>query len=481
MRLYKKMRPVPFLAVMLLGVFGLFVGPGAQPARSAAIVPGDVAWMLTATALVLLMTPGLSFFYGGMVNRRNVLSTMLQSFAAMGVVSLLWVVVGFSLCFGDSIGGLIGNPMTYFMLRGVGGATDADLSPTIPLVLFALFQLKFAIITPALITGSFAERVRFSSYTLFMILFTLIIYPPLAHSTWHPQGFLRQMGVLDFAGGTVVHMSAGFAALAGAMYLGRRQVHLEGQGHDPANIPFVLLGTGMLWFGWFGFNAGSALAANETAALAFLTTNTASAAAMVSWLCFDVARGGKPTVMGACIGAVVGLVAITPAAGFVTVGTSLFIGSFAALISNLACHYKGRTTLDDTLDVFPCHGLGGIVGMLLTGVCAKDVGLLSGHSATFVSHLVALAAVGVYTFVGSYVLYAITDRLIPLRVNPDDEQQGLDLSQHGESLAAWGGVQSVLWHSRPAAEKLFPGQGVLQGGPGQQGAFDADGIAANAG
>ena len=481
MLLGKNMRPIPFMAVILLGLFGLLVGPGPEPVKSAPIVAGDVAWMLTATALVLLMTPGLSFFYGGMVNRRNVLSTMLQSFAAMGVISLLWVVVGFSLCFGDSLGGLIGNPATFFMLRGVGGATHPDLSPTIPLVLFALFQLKFAIITPALITGSFAERVRFSSYILFMILFTLVIYPPLAHSTWHPQGFLRQMGVLDFAGGTVVHMSAGFAALAGAMYLGRRKVHLEGQGHDPANIPFVLLGTGMLWFGWFGFNAGSALAANETAALAFLTTNTASAAAMLSWIFFDVARGGKPTVMGACIGAVVGLVAITPAAGYVTVGASLFIGSVSSLISNLACHYKGRTNLDDTLDVFPCHGLGGIVGMLLTGVCAKDVGLLSGHPATFLSHLVALAAVGVYTFGGSYLLYMLTDKLIPLRVDAVEEQQGLDISQHGESLAAWGGVQPVLWQSRPAAEKLIPGQGMLQSGPGQQSAFDPDGITAHAG
>lgn len=482
MLLSKKMRPIPFLAVILLGVFGLLVAPGAEAVKSAPIVAGDTAWMLTATALVLLMTPGLSFFYGGMVNRRNVLSTMLQSFAAMGVVSLLWVVVGFSLCFGESMGGFVGNPLTFFMLRGVGGATHPDLSPTIPLVLFALFQLKFAIITPALITGSFAERVRFSSYILFMMLFTLIIYPPLAHSTWHPQGFLRKMGVLDFAGGTVVHMSAGFAALAGAIYLGRRKVHMEGQGHDPANIPFVLLGTGMLWFGWFGFNAGSALAANETAALAFLTTNTASAAAMLSWIFFDVARGGKPTVMGACIGAVVGLVAITPAAGYVTVGASLFIGSVSSLISSLACHYKGRTNLDDTLDVFPCHGLGGIVGMLLTGVCAKDVGLLSGHPATFLAHLVALAAVTVYTFGGSYLLYLLTDKLIPLRVDAEDEQQGLDLSQHGESLAAWGGVQPVLWHtSRASVEKLIPSQGVLQGGPGQQGAFDSDGVTAHAG
>jgi len=423
----------PFLAVFLLGVLGLFVPEGGGNHGGDALVPGDVAWMLTATALVLLMTPGLSFFYGGMVSRKNILSTMLQSFVAMGVVSLLWVVVGFSLCFGDSLGGWLGNPATFFMLRGVGGATHPDLAPTIPLALFALFQLKFAIITPALITGSFAERVRFSSYILFMVLFSLFIYAPLAHWTWHPQGFLREMKVLDFAGGTVVHMSAGFAALAGALYLGRRRAHLAGDTHQAGNVPFVLLGTGMLWFGWFGFNAGSALAANETAALAFLTTNTASAAAMLSWVFFDVARGRKPTALGACIGAVVGLVAITPAAGFVTVGTSLFIGSFSALVSNLACSWKGRTALDDTLDVFPCHGLGGIVGMLLTGVCAKEVGLLSGHSETFLAHLAALVIVGAFTFFGSYLLYWVTDRLIPLRVNAAEELQGLDLSQHGEA------------------------------------------------
>jgi len=432
----KNLRWLPFLGILLLGLAGLGVGAGVVPEGSAPSVAGDVAWMLTATALVLLMTPGLSFFYGGMVSRRNVLSTMLQSFVAMGVVSLLWVVVGFSLCFGESWHGLLGNPFTYFMFRGVGGATHPELSPTIPLVLFALFQLKFAIITPALITGSFAERVRFSSYILFMCLFSLVIYAPLAHWTWHPQGFLRQMHVLDFAGGTVVHMSAGFAALAGALYLGRRRSHQPGHVHQPANIPFVLLGTGMLWFGWFGFNAGSALAANETACLAFLPTNTASAAAMVSWIFFDIARGGRPTALGACIGAVVGLVAVTPAAGFISVGASLFVGAFSAVISNLACSIKGKTSLDDTLDVFPCHGLGGIVGMLLTAVCAKDVGLLSGHHQTMVAHLVALLVVGVFSFGGSYLLYWITDRLIPLRVDAQDELLGLDLSQHGESVAA---------------------------------------------
>jgi ammonium transporter, Amt family len=431
----RKILWLPWILVFALGCGGLLVGEG-EVRTGAPINPGDVAWMLTATALVLLMTPGLSFFYGGMVSRKNILSTMLQSFVAMGVVSLLWVVVGFSLCFGDSYHGLIGSPLSYPMFRGVGGATHPELSPTIPLVLFALFQLKFAIITPALITGSFAERVRFSSYILFMTLFTLLIYCPLAHWTWHPAGFLRQMKVLDFAGGTVVHMSAGFAALAGALYLGKRRAYQQGHPHLPANIPFVLLGTGMLWFGWFGFNAGSALAANETAALAFLTTNTASAAAMLSWIFFDIARGGKPTALGACIGAVVGLVAVTPAAGFISVGSSLFIGAFSAVVSNLACSIKGRTGLDDTLDVFPCHGLGGIVGMLLTGVCARDVGLLAGHPGTFIAHLVALVIVGVYTFGGSYALYWLTDRLIPMRVGSKSEMMGLDLSQHGESVLA---------------------------------------------
>ena len=287
---------------------------------------GDVAWMLMASSMVLFMTPGLAFFYGGMVSAKNVISTMLQCFIALGVVSVLWIVVGFSLSFGDSIGGVIGNPMTYFMFQNVSEATDARLSPTIPLLLFALFQLKFAIITPALITGAFAERVRFAAYLLFVTLFTLVIYAPLAHWTWHPDGFLRKWGVLDFAGGTVVHMSAGLAALAGAYVLGRRQSHIAGHAHVPAHIPFIILGTGMLWFGWFGFNAGSALAANATAVLAFATTNTASAAAMMAWIGFESMRGLKPSAMGACIGAVVGLVAITPAAGFVSVPASIAIG-----------------------------------------------------------------------------------------------------------------------------------------------------------
>jgi Amt family ammonium transporter len=427
---------IPLLLLAAVSLLGVLLPERAATHGGGAISPGDVAWMLTATGLVLLMTPGLSFFYGGMVGHTNVISTMLQSFMAMAVISIVWVVCGFSLAFGESLGGVIGNPLAFFMFAGVGVETHPDLSPTIPLVLFALFQLKFAIITPALITGSFAERVRFSSYLLFMTLFSLLIYCPLAHWTWHPQGFLRQWGVLDFAGGTVVHLSAGFAALTGALVLGRRQVHKERIAHVPANIPFVLLGTGMLWFGWFGFNAGSALAANGQAAMAFATTNTASAAAAIAWMAFDVIRGRKPSAIGACVGAVVGLVAITPAAGYVSVGASILIGTAASVISNAVLHLKSQSTLDDTLDVFPCHGVGGMVGMLATGVFAREVGLLNGTPRVFLLQVAALLLAATFTFVGSYLLYKLTDALIPLRVTDEQERIGLDLSQHGESVLA---------------------------------------------
>jgi Amt family ammonium transporter len=425
---------LPLAAITALAILGAVSKTTEPVITGGPWNPADVAWMLTASALVLLMTPGLSFFYGGMVRPKNVISTMLQSFVAMGLISLLWVAVGFSLAFGDSIGGIIGDPRTFFMFHHVGGATHPDLSATIPLALFAVFQLKFAIITPALITGSFAERVRFSSYMLFICLWSVFVYAPLAHMTWHPQGLFHSWGVLDFAGGTVVHLSAGVAALAGALVLGQRKVHAAGESHSPANIPFVVLGTGMLWFGWFGFNAGSALAANETAVSAFLTTNTACAAAMLAWLIADVRRGKKPSALGACVGAVVGLVAITPAAGFVSVGASMFIGIVASFICNYAVHLRSKTDIDDTLDVFPCHGLGGIVGMLLTAVFADKVGLIHGETHTLMMHLLALVIAVGYTFIASLVLYKITDLLIPLRVNEEQEELGLDMSQHGEAL-----------------------------------------------
>jgi len=407
--------------------------PDAQPN---AFNTGDLAWMLTASGLVLFMVPGLAFFYGGMVSKRSVISTMLQSFIALGVISLLWYVVGFSLAFGDSVHGIIGNPLTFFLFNHVGTAPHPRLAPNLPLVLFAAFQLKFAIITPALISGAFAERIRFWGYLLFMCLFSLCIYCPLAHWTWHPDGFLAQWGVLDFAGGTVVHISAGFAALAGALALGRRETHKAGHQHVPVNIPFVLLGTGLLWFGWFGFNAGSALGANTVAVQAFFTTHMASAAAMLTWMLIEAVRGQRPSAVGAAVGAVVGLVAITPAAGYVSYGPALFIGVAAAAVSAGAVALKNRTNLDDTLDVFPCHGVGGIVGMILTAVFAQKGGLITGSATLLWHHLAALVFIGAFTFGGSFLLYKLTNLLIPIRVNARHEAAGLDMSQHGEMLSA---------------------------------------------
>ena len=405
------------------------------------IVGADVAWILTASGLVLLMTPGLSFFYGGMVRQKNVISTMLQSFIALGVISIFWVVIGFSLSFGESLGftingihyGIIGNPFSYPFFTKVGSLPHKDLAPTIPFILFALFQMKFAVITPALITGSFAERVRFISYLVFMVLFSLFIYCPLCHMIWYPDGLLNKyFGIKDFAGGTVVHMSAGFAALAGALFLGKRK-NLD---HQPSNIPFVILGTGMLWFGWFGFNAGSALAANATAAMAFGTTTIASGAAMITWIFFDRINGRKVSAMGACIGAVVGLVAITPAAGFISISESIFVGFISAVVSNLIMNWKKLKKIDDTLDVFACHGVGGIMGMILTAILAhgKNASLLHGGFNVFFHHMTALILVSLFTFFGAILLYKITDFIIPLRVSEDSERIGLDLSQHGENL-----------------------------------------------
>lgn len=408
-----------------------------QPYDAAMI--GNIAWMLVATSLVLLMTPGLAFFYGGMVSKKNIISTMLQSFISLGIVSLLWYVVGFSLAFGDDIGGIVGNPMTYFMFNGVGTAIDTakDGHPAIgggiPLILFAAFQLKFAIITPALITGSFAERVRFWGYVVFINLFVIFIYCPLAHMAWHPDGLLFKKGVLDFAGGTVVHITAGAAAVAGAIILGKR----KGGENLPVNIPFVILGTGLLWFGWFGFNAGSALGANAMAIKSFVNTNLASAVAAITWIMVDVLKGKKPSALGACIGAVVGLVAITPAAGYVNYGPSLFIGFVAAIISNFAVViFRSKTSIDDTLDVFPCHGVGGITGMLLTAVFATEggKGVITGDWNLLIQHLIALAIVLPFTFGGSFLLFKVTNLITPLRVDEEAELEGLDISQHDETI-----------------------------------------------
>jgi ammonium transporter, Amt family len=441
MSMSRKLAVVPFLfliAILLIALFNHSI-PVSVPAHYEAIDTGDTAWMLMASALVLIMTPGLAFFYGGMVSKKNVISTMLQSFICMAVIAVLWVVMGFSLAFGDSYGGIIGNPATFFMMKGVMEGAPWAAAPTIPLLIFAFFQLKFAIITPALITGAFAERIKFTSYILFIVLFSLLIYSPLAHATWHPDGLLAKMGVLDFAGGTVVHMSAGWAALACALYLKRRN---EAE-HQPARISYVLLGTGLLWFGWFGFNAGSAFGANNLAATALATTTTASAAAAFSWIIFDAVRGRKPGAMGTCIGAVVGLVAITPAAGFISIPHSLVVGIVSALVSNLLVEWRTKkTNIDDTLDVFPCHGVGGMSGMVLTGIFAHPhingvvttKGLFFGETGLFFAHIVALVSVSVFAFGGSLLLLKITDMISPLRVSADEESMGLDWSQHGERL-----------------------------------------------
>lgn len=405
------------------------------------INPADVAWLITATIFVLMMTPGLSFFYGGMVGARNVISTMLQSFIAMGLISVLWVVIGFSLCFGDDVGGLgiIGNPLSFPMLSNVGGATYITENTgkfvggaSIPLALFALFQMKFAIITPSLITGSFAERVRFSGYMWFMIFFFFFIYCPLAHMTWHPDGLFLNWGVVDFAGGIVVHASSGVAALAGAIFLGRRKT--VNRNAEPANIPFVLLGAALLWLGWFGFNAGSSLHSDGMAVKAFLNTNTASAVAMMTWIFFDCLRGRKPSAMGAAVGCVVGLVAITPSAGYVTVGQSITISFIITLICNIAVNWGKGRGVDDALDVFPTHGTGGIFGTVLTGIFIQE-GLIAGTwdgFVIFLYHLLAIALVIVYTFAMSYVGYRLVDHFIPLRVSTKSELIGLDISQHDE-------------------------------------------------
>ncbi|HYO21628.1 MAG TPA: ammonium transporter [Flavisolibacter sp.] len=432
----------PFLVLVAVAVASLFV-PTLPNFDAGKYVPADIVWVLVAAALVFLMTPGLAFFYGGMVNRKNVLSTMMKSVVAAGVVGVLWVVVGYSLAFGESVKifgkGFIGNPGTHLFFKDVASGEPWSLAPSIPKSLFSVFQLMFAIITPGLVVGAIAERMRFVSYVLFTVLFSLLVYAPLAHWSWHPEGFLFEMGALDFAGGTVVHISAGCAALAGALVLKRRKAHLENVAHSPANIPYVLIGTGLLWFGWFGFNAGSALGANATAVSAFFTTNTAAAAAGLSWMFFDVLRGKKPSVVGFCVGAVVGLVAITPGAGYVAIPQSIFIGFFTSLVSNIAVYIKSKSSLDDTLDVFPCHGIGGMVGMLMTGVFASKAiyaagsdGWAYGNFAFFLTQLKAMALAVGYSFVVSYVIFKFINFIVPLRVSDKEEEEGLDASQHDE-------------------------------------------------
>jgi ammonium transporter, Amt family len=437
---------IPFLVLAILAIAAIFVTPEASFDPASVIDPatkapkftynsGDISWMLVSTAFVFLMTPALAFFYGGMVGRKNVLSTMIKSTVAAGIVSVLWIAVQFSLCFGQDWGGLgfIGDPRTFFMFKNVMSGEPWSLAATIPLPLFSFFQLMFAIITPGLVVGAVAERIRFSSYTLFIVLFAVLVYAPLAHMAWHPDGLMFKWGVLDFAGGTVVHISAGCAALAGALVLKPRTPSLA-VATGPANIPYVLIGTGLLWFGWFGFNAGSAVGSGSLAVYAFATTNTAAAAAGLSWMFFDVIRGKKPSVLGFCIGAVVGLVAITPAAGFVGIPQSLFIGTIAAMVSNIVAEVlKSKTGLDDPLDVFACHGVGGMMGMLLTGVFGNKAVNSLVLDGQFLIQVKGMALAVAYSFIVSFLIFKFINFILPMRVTAEEEEEGLDASQHNEN------------------------------------------------
>jgi Amt family ammonium transporter len=402
-----------------------------------AIDSGDTAWVLTASALVLLMTaPGLALFYGGLVRSKNVLGTLMQSFIAVAVISIQWILWGYSLAF--SPGNAFVGSLDWVALRGVGLEPYPDYAATIPHQAFMIFQAMFAIITPALIAGSFAERMKFSAFLLFIVLWATLVYDPLAHMVWGVGGFLRGMGALDFAGGTVVHISSGVSALAAALVIGRR----HGYGREPMpphNLPFTVLGAGLLWFGWFGFNAGSALGAGALATNAFVTTHAATAAAAVVWMLLEWIERGKPTVLGAASGAVAGLVAITPACGFVTVTGALAIGAVVGGVCQVAVIAKNSLRYDDSLDAFGIHGVGGTWGALATGVFATAAvnaagadGLLHGNAPLLWTQVKAVAVTWVYAFVATLVILKVLDRLVGLRVALDQEVEGLDLTQHSE-------------------------------------------------
>jgi Amt family ammonium transporter len=401
---------------------------------------GDTAWILVSASLVMMMTPALAFFYGGMVRKKNILSTLNLSFITIGLISLQWILFGYTLAFGESQGGLIGG-LDFLGLNGVGSEPNADYAGTIPHLAFAGYQMMFAIITPALISGAFVERVRFKAFLIFTLLWATLVYDPVAHWVWGVGGILRSMGALDFAGGTVVHITAGFSALAFAIVLGKRkwfgQVPME-----PSNIPFTVLGAGLLWMGWFGFNGGSALAANGLAVNALMTTNTAAAAAAVVWM-FLSWRDNRPSVLGIVTGAVVGLVAITPAAGFVTPLSAIAIGAIAAPISYYAIRLRQKWGLDESLDVWACHGMGGTWGALATGLFATTAvnsagfdGLFYGNPGQFVTQAIAVGIAIVFSFEVTWLITTLLNKTVGLRVTENEEEVGLDISEHGERAYA---------------------------------------------
>jgi len=419
--------------------------------------PADVAWVLTSTALVMLMTPALAFFYGGLVRRKNLVSTLVQCIAIFAVVSLVWFFWGYSLVFAPSVGGIFGN-LSLAGLNGISiNTVNSAYAAGIPEILFFAFQLKFAAITPALIIGACAERIRFKSLLIFVILWSTLIYSPIAHWLWNVNGWLHVLGAWDFAGGIVVHVAAGLSALAAALIVGRRKgcvywkdqmkaldrkgVSAPAMGTEfkPTNIPYVILGAGLLWFGWFGFNGGSSLAADSIAVSAVIATNLAAAAAAVSWMILDWVIKGKPSAIGISVGAVCGMAAVTAAAGYINFTDAVIIGLAAGIISNLVANWRaGRSKIDDTLDVFACHGIGGIIGALSVGLFATTAvnpavkGLFYGNPGQLGIQVFAVAVVATFAFVGAYLLLRLVDLFSPLRVSPKEEDEGLDLSQHGE-------------------------------------------------
>jgi ammonium transporter, Amt family len=430
-------------------VFTMLLPAGVFADEAAAAAPkfdtGDTAWMLTSSALVLMMTiPGLALFYGGLVRPKNVLSTLMHSFFCAALISVTWVLFGYSLAFGPDVGGIVGGT-SFFGLSGVLG-TASSVAPTIPQMLFVVYQATFAIITPALISGTFAERMRFPAFALFMLLWSTLIYNPLAHWVWGGGWIGTQVGALDFAGGTVVHISSGVSALVTALYLGKRVGYPESP-MPPHNLPFSVIGASLLWVGWFGFNAGSAVSSSELAATAFVNTNTGAAAAALGWLVVEWLRVGKPTMLGGASGAVAGLVAITPAAGFVTPMAAIVIGALGGSICYLAVTIKPRFGYDDALDVVGVHMVGGTIGALLTGVFATEQvnsaiptltlglhgGLVYGYPMMIVKQLIAIVATYVFCGVGTFLLLTVINAITPLRPQIDDERLGLDLSQHSET------------------------------------------------
>ena len=410
--------------------------PTAVPAVK--IDTGDTAWMLVSTALVMLMTPGLAMFYGGMVRRKNVLGTIMHSFIAIALVSVQWILFGYSLSFGPDVKGLIGD-FSWAGLGGIGLTPNADYAPTIPHLLFMMYQMMFAVITPALISGAVAERMKFSTFLIFTLAWTTVVYDPVAHWVWGTGGWLRNLGVLDFAGGIVVHATSGFSALAAALYIGKRKGFLH-EHMPPHNLPMTVLGAGLLWFGWFGFNAGSALSSGTLATMAFLTTHLAASSATITWVIVEWLHRGKPTMFGAATGSIAGLATITPAAGFVGPFPALFIGAAAGILCYIALNAKSHFKYDDSLDAFGVHGVGGTLGTLMAGLFASVAvnaaganGAFFGNPKQFFVQAAAVALVALYSFVVSFVILKVLDFSMGLRIEAEQETEGLDISQHGEA------------------------------------------------